>query len=572
MKRPPSTVLVWPALLLCLVCATCATQGGGNAPYAAQAPDQQLVPVQASFGPKAEAAYAYLVSRDALRFGDAQTAVEALARVAELDPEPGIFLELAQLQWRMGLTPESRQTLKRSLEVFPGHPELTLRLARTYLVERRYADAQTSLELALTQSPDDSQLLHALADVYLKTDRFQEAEATLDRIPEDGVTAETLLLRAHAALGSGQSRKAEKLLDRALDFAPDSLAVIFELAKLYERRNDHASAAKLYTRLFDMGETGRDIRFRLIRAKLELNQTEDALQLAKDGPTDFAFLFESARLFLARKAYSQARELLDMLEPEGDNMPELLFFRGLLAYEGDGEVDTALDSLAQIPESSSLYGQALSFRVHILLTESRQDQALALANEGLEKFPLDPDFPELKSIILLDAKQPDQALELLDAALERIPGNPDLLYRKAVALELLGEPEAALESMELVLIKRPDDVEALNFIGYILALLERDLDRALNLVNTALKQRPDSGYILDSKAWVHFKRGEFQDAWLAIQKAVIATPGDPTIWEHYGDIAAAMGKYAGARAGYQTSLRLGPLEPEKIRAKLDALP
>jgi len=125
--------------------------------------------------------------------------------------------------------------------------------------------------------------------------------------------------------------------------------------------------------------------------------------------------------------------------------------------------------------------------------------------------------------------------------------------------------------MEKLLVKHPDHAQALNYVGYTLAEEGRDLDRALVLVTNAAKQDPDNGYILDSVAWVYYKLGDLDKAWEYIRDAVTVTKDDPTLWEHYGDIAKAMGKKKEARKGYGKSLEFGAKDPAAIKAKLKGI-
>ena len=55
--------------------------------------------------------------------------------------------------------------------------------------------------------------------------------------------------------------------------------------------------------------------------------------------------------------------------------------------------------------------------------------------------------------------------------------------------------------------------------GYSLAEQGKDLDRAVLLLEAALKQAPDHAYILDSLAWAHFRRGENAEAWELVRRA-----------------------------------------------------
>ncbi|KKU44508.1 MAG: Pyridine nucleotide-disulfide oxidoreductase, partial [Microgenomates group bacterium GW2011_GWA2_46_7] len=55
----------------------------------------------------------------------------------------------------------------------------------------------------------------------------------------------------------------------------------------------------------------------------------------------------------------------------------------------------------------------------------------------------------------------------------------------------------------------PDNPEALNYLGYIYAEENRNLDEAEQLVKKALDIDPDNGAYLDSLGWVYYKKGVF---------------------------------------------------------------
>jgi predicted negative regulator of RcsB-dependent stress response len=46
---------------------------------------------------------------------------------------------------------------------------------------------------------------------------------------------------------------------------------------------------------------------------------------------------------------------------------------------------------------------------------------------------------------------------------------------------------------------------------------------------------------------------------------------DPTIWEHYGDIATALGKAEEARKGYSKALEFKPKNADSIRERLSKI-
>ncbi len=128
-----------------------------------------------------------------------------------------------------------------------------------------------------------------------------------------------------------------------------------------------------------------------------------------------------------------------------------------------------------------------------------------------------------------------------------------------------GNLDQTLKYMEQIISGFPDHADALNFIGYILADRNEQLDRAMVLISRANRLEPDNGYILDSLAWVNYRMGNFEEAWEIIKRAISLRPKQPELWDHYGDIAAALGKKKSAAKGYRKALELKPENAEQIR-------
>ncbi len=77
---------------------------------------------------------------------------------------------------------------------------------------------------------------------------------------------------------------------------------------------------------------------------------------------------------------------------------------------------------------------------------------------------------------------------------------------------------------------------------------------------------------MDSLAWALFKSGRLEDALGQIRRAVkLGDQVDPSIWEHYGDIARRMGLKDEARKAYQKALDLKPANAEALRQRLSTL-
>jgi tetratricopeptide (TPR) repeat protein len=392
----------------------------------------------------------------------------------------------------------------------------------------------------------------------------------LQVIPESERTAEVLLLLARSNSGLGLVRQTEEFLKQALEQDPNFLEAMAELAFLYESEGDLIQAEQTYRHILDLRPDADEILLRMVQVNIKLNQPDKALSFALGQEGRENFILEVALLFIRENLFQEAGTVLDTL-PDEDGLPEADFYRALVAYDGDNDPEQALFYLGRIPLDHPHYARALSFQGYLLLKLDRHDDARQLAREGQDLFPNMSDFLLLEAEVLLGEDQTSQASSLLEIARQKWPGDTDVLYRLGFLQEQMDRREDALGTMEEIIVLDPDHAEALNFIGYTLTEEKRDLERAQVLIERSLQLKPGSGHIIDSLAWVHFKLGNLDLAWRHIQSAVEIMADDPVIWEHYGDIAAALGKTAEARKGYRNALRFQPEDPDAIRQKLNAL-
>ena len=526
-------------------------------------PEQEL-------SPSAQAVLAYLEAQDLARMDDQEGTREALALALALDPSPFLAMELANTYWRQGQNAEARSVLRRFMESFPENQTLPSALVNTYLADDMVEEAIETMDEYLQHYPRDWAMRRNMAALLLQYARFSQAADVLQVIPDSARSAEILLLLARSNSGLGLVRQTEEFLKKALDQEPNFLEAMAELAFLYESEGDLVQAEEAYRNILDLRPDAEEILLRMIQVNIKLNQPDKALSFALGQEDQEGFILEAAMLFIRENLFQEAGAVLDTLSDE-DGLPEADFYRALIAYDGDSDPEQALFYLGRIPEDHPHYTRALSFQGYLLLQLDRPEDARQLAQEGRNHFPNMSDFLLLEAEILLNVDETAQASDLLETARQKWPGDTDVLYRLGFLQEQMGRREEALRSMEEIIAQDPDHAEALNFIGYTLAEEKRDLERALVLVERSLQLKPGSGHIIDSLAWVHFKLGNLDLAWRHIQSAVEIMADDPTIWEHYGDIAAALGKTDKARKGYRNALSHQPEDPDAVRQKLNAL-
>ena len=112
----------------------------------------------------------------------------------------------------------------------------------------------------------------------------------------------------------------------------------------------------------------------------------------------------------------------------------------------------------------------------------------------------------------------------------------DTLYKRGGSYERLGDSEKSDKDLLLSLEIRPEDPYVTNYLAY--SWLERNykIDEAIEMLQTAYKQKKNDPYIIDSVGWGYFLIGDYANAEKFIKQAAQLMPEDPIVNDHYGDI------------------------------------
>jgi tetratricopeptide (TPR) repeat protein len=518
-------------------------------------------PVSWDLSPKAQATFSYLKFQELKQQGNVEEAIQALSQALDILATPYLYLEKAELLWQSEQFGEARETLKTGIASFPDAPGLYVSLAKTYEAVQRWDDASLTLEDYLRLHPDNWDMVREVGALLIKQNEFARALDKLQTIPEASRDENTWYLIGKSAANIGLQERAIQALTTALAKDPHFFRAKAELGYLYERDKQYVEALKIYEDLATQGEPNTHLLLTMIRLHLKLNAPDKAFGLTKQRPDDMEFQIDAANLFLNQQFHSYAAGILEPLA-ENDNFPSKGWFTlALLAYEGQDSPQKAAAYLSRIPESDPYFERGLLFRTDLFYGQGNIEKALELADQGMKKFPDQPRFLLIKASLLKEKGSWQKAAELLETGHVAWPENIDILFSLGVLWDDQGDKSKAMEYMEKIIVINPDYPEALNYLGYSLAELEQNLDRALVLVNNALKQDPDNGYYMDSLAWVLFKQGKLNKAWEAISQAVKLADNDPTIWEHYAIIADALGKEDQARKGRSQAEKLHEPHP-----------
>ncbi len=539
----------------------------------ADVPPSQLLIAHPS--PKADLTFAYLQLEQAMRRDDVAGVQEAARTLLRADPQSRPLADATG--WLLGnrYSEQARNLLDASVAVLPDDLQLRIMLAETMLDEGDVDGAVAMLQAFADAHPDNASARVELALLYLKADRAAEALTLFERLPESERNPSVRYYHAQALKSVGRLSDAAAMLQTALSEAPDFLEAMLELALIEEQRGRYATARALYDKLLTYDEGNQDILLRLVVVSLKEGNPDRAYSIASSVPDSLGFVVTATTLFMDEGRYDLAGTLLAMLAQNPDTPPEIALYQAAVAYENGKNAPEALKFLDRLPPDNHQYIKALKLRMQILFENDDLDAALATVVKAEQAFPTDQDLRYAHMEMLMLQKRFAEAEAVAQKAMKDWPDDADLAFQRAYLADAGGDKARGLRLMEAVIERWPDNAQALNYVGYTLADDNRDLPRALDLLNRAVELSPETDYMLDSLAWAHYRLGHYQEAWEHIRHAISLLapdkPQDATMWEHYGDIAHALKLSDEARNGWTRALDLKPADPDAIRRKLEQL-
>ena len=460
-------------------------------------------------------------------------ALELVSRAAARPGASGaIFARLGLIYAQLGKTEQSvaanRTAIKKAPEVLGGYRNLFL----TYLQGRQPAEALAVLDEAARQPSTDPEFLLGLSELYISL----------------GMQAPAQKEKAHA--------KALETLNRVASLNPQAAALRLTLADSFNLLGDTSKAAEIFLDLLN--------RLPDVQVFSELRERVHAKLMA---------------IYLRAADHQHAVEQLEAIVQDNPANPAAYYYLGTIAFE-DKKWDKAAEHFSKTILLNPDFEQAYYDLATSQLDLKQAGQALATLRQARQRFSRDSQNFVLEFITGLAYsldKDYSRAIEyfnraeVIAKAKEPKRLNQFFFFQLGAACERSGDLAKAEEYFQKCLQLVPDFAEALNYLGYMWAEHDMNLDQARQLIEKALKLEPKNGAYLDSLGWVLFKLHQPKEALDYILKACdLLEEPDPAVFEHLGDIYAALQQPDKAREAWRKSLALQP--SEDIRKKLEAAP
>ena len=526
-----------------LLAAGCATspRRGGNSAEISQAQEE-----------KAAAAHAHYAQGMIYEMDEEpDKALEEFSKAALKDPSnEALVLELAQRYFASQHAEKAVELLAKAAEVPGASGAIFARLGEGYSRLGQYSQAMTATKEAIKRDPAALSGYQNLFIISLQKDKPAEALKALDaaaRVP----TADAEFLADLGALYAGLQRQAPSV---------KAAAVSNGLAVLSKAESKGLTPPRVAVKVADTYE--------------ELGEVTNAMRIYQTLLTQFGDLptlrdsihGKLAAIYLKTGDAKKASDELQAILADNPENPQTYYFLGTVALEAQ-----------QWPQAVTYFQKAIQYNEEVeqvyydlaaaQTASGATNDALATLKRAAAKFSTNFLNEFYTARVYVKEKDYTNAVNHFSAA-EKLAEtgtasnrlNGLFYFELGAANERKGDFEQAARYFEKSLKISPDMPEALNYYGYMLADRGIKLDRARGMIEKALRLDPQNAAYIDSLGWVLFKQGKPQDGLVQIQKAIQLSDKepDPTLYEHLGDIYAALKQTDKAREAWQKSVSLEP--------------
>jgi Flp pilus assembly protein TadD len=243
-------------------------------------------------------------------------------------------------------------------------------------------------------------------------------------------------------------------------------------------------------------------------------------------------------------------------------------------YEAVKKVDLAINVYERLPANSPMQRNAQIQRALGLDTLDRTDEAKGILTKLIAQDPSDREATMALGNILRGRKEFAECADVYTKAVDTIskPEKPNwvLYYFRGICYERSKQWPKSEADMKKALELYPEQPLVLNYLGYSWIDQGINLDEGMRMIQRAVEQRADDGYIVDSLGWAYFRIGNYEQAVKNLEHAVELKPEDPTINDHLGDAYWKIGRQLEARFqwSHARDLKAEPDELVKIEEKL----
>ena len=468
-----------------------------------------------------------------------------LASFRERNPEEsrGVLLE-AWANMSMGNLQKSLDLINISLETDSNNATAWRLRGQTNSLLGYFNEAVENFQKGKSIDSDPAIRIE-LAKAYNRAGRTKDAIGELVMALKEGqapLSARTMLERLYRQTGRKSNLKA--FYQENIEKFPEDHLWYFRAGGFYLEGKEYDQAEKLFEKAWQLSQKdGGDAEI--------LNQYLETLRLGGKYQDLLSYASKYIDTPVAPIAYGQMAQT----EVELKNTPAAI-----------GHYHKAIDKSTSNPASLSDLLDKMSKTVGSDEVEKYCDQRLKANPDSL-----------IANLAMFNHSQQtgqyNRALQHVDKLLEIVgPDDPswfiytdrrsDTLIMAYMKTSNDQYSSQAIKAYEDILVKRPNNVNALNNLAYLLAETDEQLDKAAEYARRACRVAPNSASNMDTYAYILCKTYEYEQASRLLLTAIQLSERESMgvtwdIYRHLGMAQEGLGEDSKAASSYKKALQLG---------------
>ena len=496
--------------------------------------------------------------------GEMERALEAYRKVLNVDPgQSELASRVAGLLIQQDDFPQAIDVLKDAIKANPKNAEPYQQLAFIYTRYLKRTDqAIDYANRAIALNPGDVEGYQRLVEIELVAGQERRAIEALDRALKVqstdpnfwirlGKLYVAILFKSDSQPKPDELKKTNEIFKRAAENSGDDPGILKDVADYYAASQQLKEAIPLYLRVLELQPDDANAREKLATGFVLTNQRDKAVemleQIIKEHP----------------EKYQPYDLLAQVLDEEARSLQ-----RANRIEEAKAKFAKVAANYEQSLLINSNHAGTYVRLAELLLGALRDpDRAVKLLGEARRRFPGAPEIVYYLGIAQREAKQSQQAVATFEEALHEAQLEEDddfvnakFYFNYGAAAEQAGLYNKAADLLRKSIALDPENsAEACNYLGYMWADHNMNLEEAETMIRRALQSEPNNASYLDSLGWVEFRKGQFDRALDDLLRAAkTAEREDPVVFEHIGDTYLKLNRTREALEAWQKALSLDP--------------
>jgi len=509
-----------------------------------------------------EMLYRLLLAEIAGHRGDFNTSLANYVSLARETRDPRVAERATRIAVYRRDNAAALEAARIWVETAPEHPDGRQVLAAILIRAGKTEEALPHLEYLLDRDPEKIGERFKMIAALLGQEQDKQAamQAMESLIADHTDSVDALYAFAHLALRADEPGRARAMLEQVLEKSPDDRNAILLYLRTLQRMDETETAIDWLERRLSRHRDDFDYRLLYARLLVDARHYERARgqfeRLAKARPDNGDVLYGLGLLYLQASMTDEARRTFEGLLAAGDR-PNAAHFYLAQIEEAEQHPQEAIEHYDAIKGGDHYLDSQVRIAVLLAQTgnlDAGRQQLRAIQAHGVEQGAR---IAATEAELLSSVSRHEEALAVYDKGLEKFPDHLDLLYARAMTGEKLGRLDILERDLLRILELEPNNGQALNALGYTLADRTERYEEAYAYIQRALDQQPDDYYILDSMGWILYRLGRYDEAISYLRRA-LEKNDDPEIASHLGEVLWVSGNQEAAREVWSGALKSTP--------------